>query len=68
MYCFLNGQPFTPPPPLNGPAIKKGTFFCGFPYAQHKNNVLKLGLKISFITYISEGLFLSGVLRKKQTY
>ena len=25
-------RPFTPPPlPLNGPAIKRRTFFCGFP-------------------------------------
>ena len=32
---FLNGPPalypYPPPPPLNGPAIKRRTFFCGFP-------------------------------------
>ena len=41
-YFFLNGPALYPSPPtLNGPAIKRRTFFCGFPYiklftAEHK--------------------------------
>ena len=27
----LNGPALYPPPPLTGPAIKRRTFFCGFP-------------------------------------
>ena len=30
-YFFLNGPTLYPPSPLNGPAIKRKTFFCGFP-------------------------------------
>ena len=40
---FLNG-PALPPPPLNGPAISGGAFFCGFPYSIEKIFNFHLGL------------------------
>ena len=38
-------RPSPPPPPLNGPAIKRRTFLCGFPYFM---------VKVIY-TYVPEG-------------
>ena len=33
-------HPFSPPPPLSGPATKSSTFFCGFPKSVVMNGEL----------------------------